>query len=50
MTERKQCRSFEGLKNALTSILTKDSSHNRKTAKTVRTVLKQYKTVVGYLE
>ena len=49
MKERKQRRSFQGLKNAVTSIMAKDSSTNCKTAKTVCTVLKRYKTVVGYL-
>jgi len=50
MTERKQRRSFQRLKNAVTSIMTKVSSGNRQTAITVRTVLKRYKTVGGYLE
>ena len=50
VNERKQRRSFQGLKNAVTSILKRGSSPNSETAKTVRTVLKRYKTVVGYLE
>ena len=48
LTERKQRRSFQGLKNAVTSIMTKDSNRNCKTAKAVRTVLKRYKTVVAF--
>jgi hypothetical protein len=35
MTERKQRRSFQGWKNAVTSIMTEDSSCNHRTAKTV---------------
>ena len=50
MTERKQRRSFQGLKNAVTSIMERGSNYDCKMAKTVRTVLKRYKTVVGYLE
>jgi len=45
MTERKQRRSFQGLKNAVTSMLKIGSSQDGKTAKTVCTVLKRYKTV-----
>ena len=50
MTERKQRRSFQGLKNAVTSVMERGSDYDCETAKTVCTVLKRYKTVVGYLE
>ena len=50
MTERKQRRSFQGLKNAVTSVMERGSILDCETAKTVRTVLERHKTVVGYLE
>jgi hypothetical protein len=48
MNERKQRRSFQGLKNGTTSIMEKGSISDCETAKTVRTVLKRYKTVVAF--
>jgi hypothetical protein len=48
MTERKQRCSFQGFKNAVTLMLKIGSNHDNKTAKTVCTVLKRYKTVVVF--